>query len=97
MGTSFRNRRRQRLVVLPSMFAAMVAVIAFGASRAAAQNVKNYTRATLDQWLSKYADAKPDFKPGETSWGATISSGFVRSFHPDGSNNSTFRNSRWRS
>jgi hypothetical protein len=47
------------------MFAAMVAVIAFGASRAAAQNVKNYTRATLDQWLSKYADAKPDFKPGD--------------------------------
>jgi hypothetical protein len=47
------------------MFAAIVATIALGASRAAAQDVKNYTRATLGQWLSKYADAKPDFKPGD--------------------------------
>jgi len=30
-----------------------------------AQDVKNYTRANLDEWLSKYANAKPDFKPGD--------------------------------
>ena len=48
-----------------SMLAAMVAVTRFGAPRAAAQNVKNYTRATLDQWLSKYANAKADFRPDE--------------------------------
>jgi hypothetical protein len=27
---------------------------------ATAQDVKNYTRATFDQWLAKYKDAKPD-------------------------------------
>jgi iron uptake system EfeUOB component EfeO/EfeM len=32
---------------------------------AMAQDVKSYTRATFDQWLSKYKDAKPDFKPGD--------------------------------
>src|SRR5260370_9865316 len=51
------------------MFAAVVAVMAavivLGASRAAAQNVKTYTRANVDQWMSMYADAKPDFKPGD--------------------------------
>ncbi|MGA8059537.1 MAG: hypothetical protein WB999_14915, partial [Candidatus Binataceae bacterium] len=67
MRQSFRNRRWERVIVLPSMFAAVIAVIAavvaLGASRAAAQNVKTYTRANVDQWMSKYADAKPDFKP----------------------------------
>lgn len=35
----------------------------------AAQDVgalKSNTRAIIDQWLTKYADAKPDFKPGDT-------------------------------
>jgi Protein of unknown function (DUF1329) len=32
---------------------------------AMAQDVKSYTRATFDQWLAKYKDAKPDFKPGD--------------------------------
>src|ERR1700687_5890424 len=32
---------------------------------AMAQDVKSYTRATFDQWLAKYKDAKPDFKVGE--------------------------------
>ena len=32
---------------------------------AMAQDVKTYTRATFDQWLAKYKDAKPDFKVGD--------------------------------
>src|ERR1700739_836489 len=32
---------------------------------AMAQDVKSYTRATFDEWLSKYKDAKPDFKVGD--------------------------------
>ena len=32
---------------------------------AMAQDVKSYTRATFDQWLAKYKDAKPDFKVGD--------------------------------
>ena len=32
---------------------------------AMAQDVKSYTRATFDQWLAKYKDAKPDFKAGD--------------------------------
>src|ERR1700758_3176525 len=32
---------------------------------AVAQDVKTYTRATFDQWLAKYKDAKPDFKGGD--------------------------------
>jgi Protein of unknown function (DUF1329) len=30
-----------------------------------AQDIKSYTRATFDQWLAKYQDAKPDFKVGD--------------------------------
>jgi hypothetical protein len=51
-----------RWLALASAFAL---VIGLGASRAAAQDVKSYTRATVDEWLSKYAKAKPDFKPGD--------------------------------
>ena len=68
--------------MLSSMSAAIVAVIALGASRAAAQNVKNYTRATLDQWQSKYADAKPDFKPGEVLGSKDLER--IRPFIPPG-------------
>ena len=68
--------------MLSSMSAAIVAVIALGASRAAAQNVKNYTRATLDQWQSKYADAKPDFKPGEVLGSKDLER--IRPFVPPG-------------
>jgi hypothetical protein len=32
---------------------------------AMAQDVKSYTRATFDQWMAKYKDAKPDFKVGD--------------------------------
>jgi len=32
---------------------------------AGAQNIKTYTQANFNEWLSKYADAKPNFKPGD--------------------------------
>ncbi|MGD0073983.1 MAG: DUF1329 domain-containing protein [Candidatus Binataceae bacterium] len=35
------------------------------APAATAQDIKSYTRASLDEWLSKYPAAKPDFKPGD--------------------------------
>ena len=50
---------------------ALVAVLVTAAglclsvSTAKAQDVKTYTRATFDEWLSKYKDAKPDFKVGD--------------------------------
>jgi len=28
-------------------------------------DVRSYTYATFTQWLTKYKDAKPDFKPGD--------------------------------
>ena len=62
MSLSLPNRRWERLILLPSMLAAFIAL---GASHAAAQDVRAYTRATFDRWLSKYAEAKPDFKPGD--------------------------------
>src|SRR5690242_9891799 len=39
--------------------------LSLGAGSARAQDVKTYTRATFDNWLSKYKDAKPDFKVGD--------------------------------
>src|SRR6266851_9768547 len=39
--------------------------LCLGGSTAKPQDVKSYTRATFDQWLAKYKDAKPDFKVGE--------------------------------
>src|ERR1700674_2694433 len=36
-----------------------------GGGTAKAQDVKRYTPATFDQWLTKYKDAKPDFKVGD--------------------------------
>ncbi len=41
-----------------------IAIGAF-ASNVAAQDVRSYTRATVDEWMRKYAAAKPDFKPGD--------------------------------
>ncbi len=32
---------------------------------AAEQDVKGYTRATFDEWVKKYQDAQPTFKPGD--------------------------------
>ncbi len=39
--------------------------LCFGGGTARAQDVKSYTRATFDEWLAKYKDAKPDFKVGD--------------------------------
>ncbi len=61
------------------MFAA---ILALSASRAAAQNVKTYTRATVDQWLSKYAEAKPSFKPGDVLGSKDLER--IRPFVPPG-------------
>jgi len=35
------------------------------ASAVCAQDVRTYSKDTFYQWLQKYADAKPDFKPGD--------------------------------
>src|SRR6202158_5914104 len=79
MSLSFRNRRWERLILLPSMLAAFIAL---GASHAAAQDVKAYTRATFDRWFSKYAEAKPDFKPGDILGSKDLER--VRPFMPPG-------------
>src|SRR5690348_597417 len=36
-----------------------------GAASALAQDPRNTTRADIDRWMAKYANAKPDFKPGD--------------------------------
>src|SRR5580704_4159380 len=46
-------------ILIASVIAASITAVA------RAQDVKNYTRANLDEWISKYAEAKPDFKPGD--------------------------------
>ncbi len=48
-------------------FAVLVtaASLCFAVGTARAQDVKSYTRATFDQWLARYKDAKPDFKVGD--------------------------------
>src|ERR1019366_6749983 len=44
---------------------ALVVLVGMIASAALAQDVKSYTRQTFSQWLEKYANTKPDFKPGD--------------------------------
>jgi uncharacterized protein DUF1329 len=63
------------------IFALLVALLAFSA-QVAAQNVKGYTRATIDEWLTKSADAKADFKPGEVLTAKDIDR--MRPFVPPG-------------
>ncbi|HTY53654.1 MAG TPA: DUF1329 domain-containing protein [Candidatus Binataceae bacterium] len=43
----------------------IVGALAFCCASAFAQQPTPYTRATFDQWLHQYANAKPDFKPGD--------------------------------
>src|SRR5271170_1228510 len=43
----------------------MAAALVTIASNAIAQDVRAYTRANLENWMHQYADAKPDFKPGD--------------------------------
>jgi len=42
-----------------------IAIVSSLATVATAQDIKTYTRANLDEWLRKYSDVKPDFKPGD--------------------------------
>jgi hypothetical protein len=79
VGKCLRSYRRERWILFPAMF---VVVIALGASRAAAQDVKTYTRANVDQWLSEYADTKPDFKPGDVLGSKDLER--IRPFVPPG-------------
>lgn len=58
------------------------AVLGFGLGSASAQDVKSYTRATFDEWLAKYKDAKPDFKPGDVLTAKDIEK--MRPFIPPG-------------
>ena len=66
--------------LITALFGALV--VAVSGSYAVAQNVKSYTRATVDQWLGKYAGAKPDFKPGDTIRSKDLQR--VRPFLPPG-------------
>ena len=43
----------------------ILAVIVSCSAIASAQDTGSLNRATFDRWLGKYADAKPDFKPGD--------------------------------
>jgi len=43
----------------------MAAALCLDAGAARAQDVKTYTRATFDNWLAKYQNAKPEFKVGD--------------------------------
>lgn len=71
--------KSKRWIALASVFAAL---LPFSASRAAAQDASSYTRATVDQWLSKYANAKPDFKPGDVLTSKDLER--IRPFIPPG-------------
>ena len=63
------KRPMQRLTVDGWRKLIVAATVALAASLAAsalhAQDVANYTRDTYESWLHKYADVKPDFKPGD--------------------------------
>src|SRR5947209_3543379 len=59
---SLRNVSWRRMRVAGAVAVCVAAL----ATLAAAQDVKSYTRTTFDDWLQKYAEAKPDFKTGDT-------------------------------
>src|SRR6516165_5594545 len=54
--------RLMRAAVILSMALALVGTCA---AMALARDPRNATRADIDQWLAKYGNAKPDFKPGD--------------------------------
>src|SRR3972149_891447 len=68
-GPTMVKRPMQRLTVDGWRKLIVAATVALAASLAAsalhAQDVTNYTRDTYESWLHKYADVKPDFKPGD--------------------------------
>ena len=64
-GTISVSRSRARLIRAGGILSLALALITACAALALAQDPRNTTRADLDQWLAKYGDAKPDFKPGD--------------------------------
>src|SRR5208282_1049032 len=62
--------------------ASAIGLLWVAAIPANAQDFSGYTRATFDQWLAKYKDAKPDFKPGDVLTARDIEK--MRPFIPPG-------------
>lgn len=48
-----------------ALIAAVLVVCVWSVSANAQNPVRTYTRADYTKWLEQYADAKPDFKPGD--------------------------------
>jgi len=48
------------------------ALILLLATNSLAQTPQVFTRAEVEQWLNKYRDAKPDFKPGDVISGGDL-------------------------
>ena len=70
------------LRMIGSVIALSALVVGLSLGRANAQDVKTYTRANVDQWLSEYADTKPDFKPGDVLGSKDLER--IRPFVPPG-------------
>ncbi|HTY54168.1 MAG TPA: DUF1329 domain-containing protein [Candidatus Binataceae bacterium] len=64
MTKSIRRTGKQIAFAIAIIIGATVSMASI-ATIAAAQDIKNYSRATLQEWLDKYSGAKPDFKPGD--------------------------------
>ncbi len=56
---------RMRLTDTVGILSMALALVTACAALALAQDPRDTTRADIDQWLAKYGDAKPDFKPGD--------------------------------
>jgi len=61
-----------RLGLVGGIFAVASLLTAVSAGLARAQDPRNTTRADIDQWMAKYGNAKPDFKPGDVLTGKDI-------------------------
>jgi hypothetical protein len=57
---------RARLMRAGGILSMALALVTACSALALAQDPRKTTRADVDQWLAKYGDAKPDFKPGDT-------------------------------
>ena len=69
--------------VLMTLLGAGAALTLLLATNSLAQTPQVFTRADVAQWLNKYRDAKPDFKPGDVISGGDIEK--LRPFVPPGS------------
>ncbi len=59
------ERRPARPWCMALMIPVLAASLCLYGGAARAQDVKTYTRATFDNWLAKYKNAKPQFKVGD--------------------------------